>query len=606
MRPAAESLVQRSLHSHFRSSNPNQRVASLHDLALLAMALNATTVIHRAEGDEQDDLIQVEKNFHDERWKEWPNEAGFVGLEEHRGPLQLEVKGSFPAWTAGSLYRTGPGLSAVETANRGTHNVSHWFDGFAHAHKFDIAASATDDDGATTVTYSSRRQASDLVDSIKKRGWHAGVSFGQKSDPCVGLFAKATSVFKPTPMNYNVAIYRNLSALASKGSAGSSQKPGGRTAFVATDTPGLLEIDPDTLEPLGVIDQSRLHPALKGSLSCAHAQRDSKTGDLFNFNLQFGPSPTYRVFRVNASNGTTDILATVSGTDVSPAYIHSFFLTENYVVLCIPSSHFRWSGARILYERNILEALKPFDESNECKWLVVDRHHNKGVVARFSTPAGFFFHSINAFEECVYDENNKKRVDICMDYVKFNTTEIMLGLYYDVILDRNDEAKRFWGLGDQDLNPQFTRHRFRLPLGPQKPEEAATATAEEAVSIPGPHAGDLPTINPAYACKPYRYVFSTSNRGLSTIADALVKTDILTRHAILWCGPVGHAPGEPVFVPRPQATDEDDGVVLSVVLDGSAQESYLICLDARTMMEMGRAEARFPIAVGLHGQHAPA
>lgn len=32
----------------------------------------------------------------------------------------------------------------------------------------------------------------------------------------------------------------------------------------------------------------------------------------------------------------------------------------------------------------------------------------------------------------------------------------------------------------------------------------------------------------------------------------------------------GHYPGEPIFLARPGASDEDDGVLLSVVLEGAA------------------------------------
>lgn len=129
------------------------------------------------------------------------------------------------------------------------------------------------------------------------------------------------------------------------------------------------------------------------------------------------------------------------------------------------------------------------------------------------------------------------------------------------------------------------------------------AAAYEVLSILNPHAGELPTINPAYACKPYRYVFGTCNRGLNTVADALVKTDLQTGDALIWCGLHGHSPGEAIFVARPGTVDEDDGIVLSIVLDGSAQKSYLLCLDARSMTESGRAEADFPIGIGFHGFH---
>jgi carotenoid cleavage dioxygenase-like enzyme len=63
----------------------------------------------------------------------------------------------------------------------------------------------------------------------------------------------------------------------------------------------------------------------------------------------------------------------------------------------------------------------------------------------------------------------------------------------------------------------------------------------------------------------------------------------------------GAYPGEPVFVPRPGGTDEDDGAVLSVVLDARAATSYLLVLDARTFEERARAIAPHHIPFGFHG-----
>ncbi|KJZ76771.1 hypothetical protein HIM_03648 [Hirsutella minnesotensis 3608] len=568
------------------------------------MQLDVNSTYHRTVHDEPADMQQTEDNLRKESWKDWPNSAGFVGLKEHRGPLSLQVKGTIPAWAEGTLYRTGPGSNVVENTSRGTHYVSHWFDGFAHSHKFDIIPSS-EAGGATTVNYSSRRQSDELVESIRKKGWLTGVSFAQRSDPCLGIFAKATSVFQPAPVNVNVAIHRDFPGVGS----GRSESSGHRASnlVLTSDHFNMQSLDPDTLEPLASPNQTTLHPDLKGPLSCAHPQRDPKNGDMFNVNLQLGPSPTYRFFRVDASTGETTIIATLSEPGACPAYIHSMFLTENYLVFCIPSSHLAWKGAKILWERNILEAIKPFDKGNLCRWFVIDRRGGKGVVARFSTPASFFFHSVNAFEEYEYGNNNEQKTTIYLDYVGFQTTDIMLGLYYDVLLDRNDATKKYWIEGDgyKNLNPSLVRYRFTLPPPSKKQtrREAAHATGEQVFSIPNPHAGELPTINPGYACRPYRYVYATCNRGVSNIADSLVRTDVQTREALIWCGPHSHCPGEPVFLPRPGATDEDDGVVLSVVLDGAAETSYLLCLDARTMTETGRAEADFAIAVGLHGIH---
>ena len=532
----------------------------------------------------------------------------FDNLEEHRGPIDLHVQGTIPAWAAGSLYRTGPGQSSVKDTPKGTYNVTHWFDGFAQTHRFDISASDSPY-GQTTVSYSSRRQSEEFVNHIKQKGWHTAITFAQKADPCVGMFSKFMSHFQPQLSNHNVTVQVNVPGLPAKNPAPIGHRTGVDNVFIGLDNSALQRVDSKTLEPLGLAVQTALHPALKGEMSCAHAQRDPETGDYFNYNLQFGRLATYRIFRVNAATGTTDILATVSEAELPPAYMHSFFLTQNYVVLCVQSAHFMWKGLKIVQGRNLVDAIEPFDKARACRWIVVDRRHNKGVVGRFSTPAGFFFHTINAFEERIKDEKDIERTDICLDYVAYENQDVMRGLYYDVILDRNDAAKKYWFEGERHKTGQhrMVRYRYRIPKDGSRPKPGDyKSLAEETLSIRCPHAGDLPTINPSYACKPYRFFYSAANRGLSTIMDALAKTDLHTGTALIWSGPRGHTPGEPIFVPRPGATEEDDGVVLSVVVDGTAEDSYLLCLDARTMEEVGRAEVGFAIGAGFHGTHVPA
>lgn len=529
----------------------------------------------------------------------------YVGLEEHQGPIDLKITGSIPAWAAGSLFRTGPGQNALEGTSRGTFETSHWFDGLAQTHRFDIIPPETADGGSAAVHYSSRRQKGDVVKEIMKQGWQSSTSFAQRADPCIGIFAKAMSYFQPRRPNNNVVILPSMPGMPEK----DTKSAVATNLVVTTDSAVMQQLDPETLEPIGSKNQTILHPDLKGPVSCAHAQRDPETGDLFNFNLDFGYSSVYRVFRVNAASGTTDILATFSGPEHRPAYIHSFFLTENYVVLCLPSAHFGWGGLKLVWERNVLDAIKPFDKTQPCRWVVIDRRHGKGIVAKFSTPAGFLFHTVNAFEDNIVDANKEKHTELCLDYIAYNNLDIMFNFYYDIILDRKGATKKYMLEKEKYKTSQhrMVRRRFRMPPHghTQTAEEARNATADEVISIPSPHAGELPSIHPRLIGKPYRYVYSTNTRGLSTFMDSLVKTDVDTREALIWSGAKGHSPGEPIFVPRPGATDEDDGVVLAVVLDGSAQRSYLLCLDAKTMEELGRAEAEFAIAMSLHGSHQP-
>lgn len=89
----------------------------------------------------------------------------------------------------------------------------------------------------------------------------------------------------------------------------------------------------------------------------------------------------------------------------------------------------------------------------------------------------------------------------------------------------------------------------------------------------------------------------------------------------------GFYPSEPVFVPSPNAMEEDDGVILSVVITpntvsrflpfliqvgGSVltspkcdlfqdRSTFLLVLDAKTFEELGRAMVPVNIPYGFHG-----
>ncbi|KAK3395122.1 carotenoid oxygenase [Podospora didyma] len=593
--------------------------------------MNAGKAMRRTEADEQADFEESLKNFSSEAYTDWPNEAGFDGLTEERGPIEIPVIDNIPPWAAGSLYRTGPGIYKVEDTPVGTFHTTHWFDGLVHTHRFDIVADAQ---GHVSMFYSSRRQSDQMLEYIKEHGDRKFYSFGQRRDPCLGLFAKFMSAWRSATApqseksieNISVAVHPNfpglefasgnlltdkeasLPPIAASGHRGAFPK----NIWITTDNALLKQVDPQTLEPIGFATQQTLHPDLKGPLSCAHAQRDPKTGDLYNWNQQFGRETTYRIFRVSAATGKTDIIASIKGPNVKPAYIHSFYLSPSFVILCIPSSHIGWMGIKIAWERNVLDAIEPFSSSKKCRWFVVDRHHGKGVVAEFETDAGFFFHTINAFEERDDKDLSDGTASLFCDVIEYTNLDVMSSLYYDVLMHKNDAEKKFWGNQQRarDAMTHMARYRFRVPFGENATGDVFTGKGSDSVPsvtklfrIPGPHSGELPTINPNYATKRHRYVYSLPYWGRNTAMDGIVKTDTLTREATFWDIPDGHTPGEAIFVPRPGGTEEDDGVLLSVVLDGHNRTSYLLCLDARTMIETGRAEVGFAVAHGFHGTH---
>lgn len=75
---------------------------------------------------------------------------------------------------------------------------------------------------------------------------------------------------------------------------------------------------------------------------------------------------------------------------------------------------------------------------------------------------------------------------------------------------------------------------------------------------------EFPQINYAkYNTQPYRYFYGCGFRHL--VGDTLIKIDLQGKQMKVWERP-GLYPSEPVFVASPNATEEDDGIVMSVVI----------------------------------------
>ena len=62
-----------------------------------------------------------------------------------------------------------------------------------------------------------------------------------------------------------------------------------------------------------------------------------------------------------------------------------------------------------------------------------------------------------------------------------------------------------------------------------------------------------------------------------------------------------HYSGEPIFIPRPDGTSEDDGVLLVIVLDGATQLSYLLLLDGQSFETLAEARLETFIPMSIHG-----
>jgi torulene dioxygenase len=438
-----------------------------------------------------------------------------------------------------------------------------------------------------------------IIEKVKTEGKLTGFTFGKRYDPCKSFFKKVQSVFhsdappKPNEVNVGVTITANHPGLSKTGTSIRGQQPSGlSTLMTKTDAQTFQMLDPETLEPIGVADQKVLHPELSGPMSAAHAEHDPVTGDIYNFNLNFGRNGVYKLWKTSAATGETSILATIHHT---PAYIHSLFLTEHYLILCVWNSFFTMGGVSILWNQNLMDAMK-FDGAKPAKWVVVDkkpqREGGKGLIASYESEAMFCFHTINAFEEKSADGS----LDIVADLVGYDNMDVLDSFYYENMMSDSPGAKKWSDPAYKTCRP--TNRRYRLSLPSTRTTKIMKAVREtlsnDEVAV------ELPTLAPSVVTKRHRYVYGINDSGKSTFADSIVKHDLETGTIQRW-SKHGHTAGEAIFVPDPASTEEDGGVLLTVVLDGIEGKSYLLILDAKDLSEIGKAHVDGVVGIAFHG-----
>ncbi|TMM18584.1 MAG: carotenoid oxygenase family protein [Actinobacteria bacterium] len=460
---------------------------------------------------------------------------GFCTLEQQLSAEELELRGALPKWLSGSLLRTGPAKFEL-----GEQHMRHWFDGLAMLHRFSIS------DGE--VSYGNRFLESRSYRASREQGEMIYGEFA--TDPCRSLFKRVQTLFSGGGVltdNANV----NVTKLGER--------------FIAmTETPLPVQFDPRTLKAAGV----RPYEA-PGQLSTAHPHADRTSGAMLNYAAKLGSRSSYRFFEVPAHSPAGRPAATrvISSLPVrEPAYMHSFGLTERWLVLA--------EFPLVVNPLALALSRRPYIENYrwkpdlETRFTLVDRATGQALQG-FRTDACFAFHHVNAYEHA-----DEVIVDIC--------TYPDAGIVEDLYLERLRAGKPI---------SSATLTRFRL-----RPAERSVTRERLADSDI-----ELPRIN-YRRCneRPYRYVWG-NGVGPSGWLERIVKIDTHDGATATWSQP-GSYPGEPVFVARPEAEREDDGVLLSVVLDAAAGASMLLVLDAADLSELARAQVPHHIPFSFHGQ----
>jgi carotenoid cleavage dioxygenase-like enzyme len=460
---------------------------------------------------------------------------GFHSIDEELD-AELDVEGTVPAWLDGSLIRNGPGSFEL-----GGSTVGHWFDGLAMLRKFTFR------DGE--VHYSNRflrtEAYADAVDGEYRGG------FG--TDGSMSLLERLVSLLTPPAPtdNTNIDVWRY-----------------GGEHVALTETEHLTTFDPETLETTGL---TTYLGEPYGQHVTGHPHHDDERGETVGMSTYFGRQPEYRLWRQPDGRWSRESIASLPVD--RPTYLHSFALTDRYVV--VVEFPLVVSPLKLLLPSNDA-FIKRFDWEPDrgTRYNVVNRETGEVVASPVGDPC-FCFHHVNA-----HDDGD----ELILDMVTFPDAEAITELYFD-----DAGAPSSWELDGGRL----TRARVDPVAG--------TVTTRE---VHGGHLG-LPRVSPKVAASEYRYAYAQGDPGqpVTGLPRSMLKVDVETGED--WWYDAGGYTSEAVFVPRPDGEAEDDGVLLAVVLDPDAERSVLHVVDGETMEEMARAPLPHALPLDFHGQFLP-
>jgi len=364
-------------------------------------------------------------------------------------------------------------------------------------------------------------------------------------------------------------------------------------------------------------------------LVCPEHRRRAPDGSIVHFAYQSGNwtewnTPSYLLYTVappppgplpiggTPVHPTRKVLSTLPTVDGVLKYQHSFSVTRDYLIMVeqpVPlPDKLDWELFRLT-------------PGAPTVWRVVSLQ--SGVEVATYQSAGFFsFHHLNAFERV---NASNGHTEIVLDLISFPSTDLIQALYLDNLFANYSDVMKLWAEGrplryvlpipnpgakhgSHDIMARVKEH----PLSSD--ELRALPSLAAPVSL-GDLAIELPTVNSAIEGLPYRYAYALamplSSADLNN-NSAIIKLDLTdadsgnvpTRQ---WSSH-GCVPGESLFVARPVCAGgsgaEDDGVLLSLVLDMAAQQTFVLLLDAASMEEVARVALPQATPMGFHGLYS--
>jgi carotenoid cleavage dioxygenase-like enzyme len=340
----------------------------------------------------------------------------------------------------------------------------------------------------------------------------------------------------------------------------------GEDLVAMTETDRQVVIDPSTLSARGNVSYT---DTLNGALMIAHPHMDFARGRVVNIATSFGRKATLTVYEHAPPSRERKAIGWWR-TKRLP-YVHSFGLTpRNAILIAHPFSakplDFLWSDKAFVDHFS----WRPKDGT---RLIVMDRH--TGACREHVVDPFFVFHTVNAFErgdETVLDVLAYPDADIVSQarVARIATRAPDLPVCVRIVMRAGVERARAVTVGDARF--EFPSTNYRRVNG-----------------------------------NPYQFAWGAGPGRSGSLLSEIVKVDMITGSVKSFVDE-DHIFGEPVFVARPGASDEDDGVLVTVGSSKTHEASVLMALDARSLDPVASAEVPANIPLGFHGSflRAPA
>ncbi|TMS54948.1 carotenoid oxygenase family protein [Mycobacterium sp. DBP42] len=252
------------------------------------------------------------------------------------------------------------------------------------------------------------------------------------------------------------------------------------------------------------------------------------------------------------------------------AMVHDFTVTQRYLVFFV-SPIIPDAVPVALGLKTLGEALRYRPEQGSSVILVP---RDGGKIRQIDTDAALVFHLSNAYDD---------GTDVVLDAITYAN---------GILLER---ISRFHTSALDDAPSAFTR--FRITGSGRVLREALSDSPCE-----------FPRHHGAYEGLPHRYSYYNTRRHLRSFYDSITKLDLAgCTESTYTTTAAGNSFCEPVFTPRPGATAEDDGWLLTVEYQARQRTSRLVILDARDVAAGPIATAQLTqhLPQGFHGSFAP-